>query len=69
MTMKPNEFILVIATDNNAFQPNPAHEVARILRDIATRLEDGTFDAASPQKYQNVALDLNGNVVGRARLA
>ena len=50
-------FNLTIKTDNAAFQEGqPADEVARILREIAGKLEEG--DSNGP------AFDSNGNTVG-----
>lgn len=49
-------FTLTIKTENEAFGDSPAHEVARILRQIANRLEDGTDSAK--------VMDVNGNSVG-----
>jgi hypothetical protein len=56
-------FTIHIDLENAAFEPEAAPEVARILRDIATKLDshDG-YD-----KYQTV-FDVNGNDVGRFRL-
>lgn len=50
---------LAINTDNAAFQPDPAPEIARILRKIADRVEAGLSD------YGHLTiLDANGNTVG-----
>lgn len=52
-----NEFQLTIQTDNAAFgQHNDAHEIARILRAVADRLEQGDTGGN--------ARDYNGNSVG-----
>lgn len=49
-------FTLTIDTDNAAFDPDPAPEVARILRQTADRVEAGVTSGA--------ARDINGNRVG-----
>lgn len=54
-------FILKVDTDNDAFQPNPNFETARILREVAERLEFGEVFST----YQTL-FDMNGNDVGRA---
>jgi hypothetical protein len=52
-----SEFRVSIRTDNAAFEEGDrGAEVARILRDVADRLEDG-FEAGSVR-------DINGNLVG-----
>lgn len=57
-------FKLQIDCENDAFNDNAAVEVARILRETADRLEKGEqFDT-----YRNL-IDINGNVVGTAKLA
>lgn len=54
-------FTLQIATDNAAFEGDDRKtEIARILRDVADRLEQG--------KFVGRLLDVNGNHVGRAEL-
>jgi hypothetical protein len=45
-----------IATDNAAFEEDPETEVARILRELASRLEAGDHPSS--------IRDLNGNKVG-----
>jgi hypothetical protein len=51
---------ITIKTDNAAFQDNRHAEVARILRDLANRLDRGfTFDRVQ---------DVNGNAVGSVTL-
>ncbi len=58
-------FRLHINVDNDAFADgNASSEVARILRDVAGRLDSGTDDFGS---YRTLR-DLNGNDVGQARL-
>lgn len=56
-------FQLKIDTDNAAFEDDPGFEVARILRRIADKLENGEDFS----KFRTV-LDVNGNDVGRAKL-
>jgi hypothetical protein len=56
-------FDLKIETDNYAFDDDPRPEVARILREVADRVEHGIIATG----YRNVR-DINGNVVGRFRL-
>ena len=53
-------FKLQFETDNSAFDDGAATEVARILRAIADRVEDGNFEG--------FATDNNGNSVGKFRL-
>ena len=48
-----------IQCDNAAFEKNPAEEVARILRELANRLNEGIG-------YCYQLRDLNGNNVGSA---
>lgn len=57
-------FKMIFATDNAAFEDDPVYEVARILRDTADKLEAGR-DASH---FQTI-LDINGNDVGRYKLA
>lgn len=53
------QFRLTINCENNAFQPNPSFELARILSEIADRLRSlGTPDYAAPIR------DINGARVG-----
>lgn len=56
------QFTLEIETGNAAFSDGPATEIARILRDLAARLERGDFNDEMHLR------DYNGNRVGRARL-
>jgi hypothetical protein len=53
-------FTLEFRTDNAAFDNSMAHEAARILRDIAYRLECGAVEG--------FARDGNGNKVGERAL-
>lgn len=55
-------FSLTIETVNAAFEDNAAAEIARILRQLAQRLEDDGME--SGQEF--VLCDLNGNKVGSA---
>jgi hypothetical protein len=52
-------FTLTIATDNDAFTPEPNSEIARILRRAAYRIENGWLD---DQPF--ALLDANGSSVG-----
>ena len=54
-------FKLYIRTDNAAFDGSPNIETARILRKIATRLENG-----EEFHFYETLFDINGNDVGRA---
>lgn len=55
-------FIVEIQTDNAAFDDEPCTEIARILRKIATDLEnDGLLQ-------DNYLRDINGNIVGVCNL-
>ena len=54
-------FNLHIYTDNAAFEPDPAVETARILREVADRVEKGDI-----LSHYRTLLDINGNDVGRA---
>lgn len=65
------EFLVTVATGNAAFcdpgtgDPDPLHrhaELARILRGLADRLEDGPLEAGEAITLR----DLNGNGVGHA---
>lgn len=54
-------FELEFKTDNAAFADFPATECARILRDIANKLERGESDGGPIR-------DANGNTVGHWRI-
>jgi cytochrome c-type biogenesis protein CcmH/NrfF len=58
------KFTLTIECENAAFDDCEA-EIARILRDVADRVESG---AADSDKHRNL-YDSNGNVVGTFVLA
>lgn len=49
-------FKLTIRTENEAFDGFPGDELARILRDVAEKLQDG--------RNRAVCVDVNGNTVG-----
>lgn len=49
-------FKLTIKTANAAFSDDPGHEVARILRDVASKTANGY--------REGVVMDANGNRVG-----
>jgi hypothetical protein len=50
---------LTIETENDAFQPEPAEEVARILEEVAARIRaDGAIRSPMPLR------DVNGTRVG-----
>lgn len=49
-------FSLTVDMGNAAFDEAPSPELARILRDVATRVEDGEREGA--------VRDVNGNKVG-----
>jgi hypothetical protein len=57
-----SQFTVTINTDSAAFVENDlgGAEVARILRDIAVRIEDSTRSAVEPFPIR----DYNGNTVG-----
>ncbi len=46
-----------IATDNDAFVPNPYQELSRLVRGVADKMDNGCDGG-------NI-LDVNGNKVGR----
>lgn len=54
-------FRLQFKTDNAAFADNPCEEAARILREVAGRLESHAMNGGYPY---GIARDLNGNRVG-----
>ena len=64
-------FTLKIETDNAAFTDvtddgfgGPDLEIARILRDVADKLENAEFYAGQSKTLR----DINGNDVGRAKV-
>lgn len=56
-----SQFRLQIELDNDIFFSNPTIEIARILKDLARKIED--LDASDLSMYQNLK-DINGNCVG-----
>jgi len=61
-------FTLTINCENAVFEDNCNAEVARILRRVATDIEEGNLnlpDWALRSQYQTL-FDINGNDVGRA---
>lgn len=52
---------LFIETENAAFEDEPATEIARILRDAASRIEN------SAPRYMTMR-DINGNRVGECEI-
>lgn len=57
---------LSIRTKNAAFENHKSSEVARILRDLADRLDNA--DLTYPQLDGTLLRDLNGNTVGNVRV-
>lgn len=53
-----------IEMGNAAFEQDPAGELARILRDLADKLEDRGFAVGNSIKLS----DFNGNTVGSAEV-
>ena len=59
-------YLVEIATDNDAFYPEPGPELARILRKLAERIETAAPDElTAPVRL----MDYNGNTVGSAVLS
>jgi len=52
-------YTLSIKTDNAAFEDDPGYEIARILRQVADRVECG-------EEGDIILRDVNGNRVGMA---
>ena len=52
-------FTLSIETENEAFTNNEGEEIARILKEVASQVENG--------KKFGVLIDINGNKVGNWR--
>lgn len=50
-------FTLKLETDNAAFDDEPHAEIARILREVADRME--------AKRFTRTLHDINGNAVGR----
>jgi len=53
--------VIVIETGTSAFNDQPATELARILFDVATRIQDGEVDGVP-------VMDANGVSVGSVKL-
>ena len=49
-------FTLSIKTENDAFTNDESHEITRILKEVASQVENG--------KECGVLIDINGNKVG-----
>lgn len=54
------EFTLTFDCDNDAFADDPSDEIARILDNVARRVNDGARDGK--------IMDVNGNTVGNFTL-
>jgi hypothetical protein len=54
-------FFVEIETDNAAFEDSPGSEIARILRGIASRVQDVRGEVAD-EEFR--VMDVNGNKVG-----
>lgn len=61
---KSHIFTMSVACDNDAFEPEPWEEIARILRDAADKIER---ERDACRWFQTVR-DVNGNDVGRFAL-
>jgi len=59
------DFKLTIETGNSAFDPDPSKEIVRILRELATEIENKTVCVGAHIRL----LDVNGNTVGAATFA
>lgn len=57
---EPMNFTIAVHTDNEAFDPDPAPELVRILRKIADRVEREGFSG-----FFETIHDVNGNDLGR----
>lgn len=58
MNNTAHEVVVRIRTGNDAFQPNPGPELARIFRELADKLDAGSGG------FQVRLRDINGNTVG-----
>ena len=59
-----------IEMDNTAFEDAKASETARILRELATKIEDAGEQLGAPT-YGVIGIhlrDINGNIVGQFRI-
>ena len=61
----PNRLEIAIAGDNAAFDESPRDEFARILRDLAARIES---DLLGSGEEHYLVRDINGNTCGRCLL-
>jgi hypothetical protein len=57
-----------VKTDNAAFEDSPCAEVARILRDLADKLENFAPRGGLPKEPCNLR-DINGNTVGHIKFS
>lgn len=57
------KFTMSFDMDNAAFEDNSCEEVARILRDVAHRVERTDFEATKVGAY-GVVRDISGNRIG-----
>ena len=55
------KFTVFIRTGNDAFQPDTREEIARILRELADKVESGGIPPHTLKDY-------NGNTVGTANV-
>lgn len=60
-----NKFTLAVDLTNDAFADDFRLELARILRETATRVMDGQFNAHGSRTI----FDSNGNDVGRGKVS
>ena len=56
-------FILKIKTGNEAFSPDPTHEIVRILRDTAQKIE--FYGLEGMLRMTGTLMDTNGAAVGK----
>lgn len=61
-------FTLTIDLENDAFQESPGIEVARILRRVADKVEDGGTTGQRKSQAQENIRDINGNKCGQFEL-
>ena len=65
------KLLIEIDTENDAFQPNPAQELARILQKLAQNLIMSELNQSLPMPgmwYETKIMDVNGNTVGMVSL-
>lgn len=60
------QFNVQMTCDNDAFAEDPNPEVARILRELADRVERGEVDNHIGRTQYRSLFDINGNNVGAA---